>query len=185
MNQVTSRLRCDDSPASIKSVEKSYYRARYYDSSVGRFTSEDLKRFDGGIDFYRYVSNNSPNRSDPFGLSPCWSKLTITSVVSCSAQFVSASGFSCRAGDPAGSVQSLCDQLRKKVQDKGSADLDAVQCPKGECCKNMKSADRIEPVNEQLTISRKGCTVTFKLTGIFVGKGEVGTCSKCDGGGCK
>jgi RHS repeat-associated protein len=162
-----------------------YYRARYYDPSSGRFISEDPERFEGGIDFYRYVSNNSPNRSDPFGLSPCWSKLTITSVISCSAKFVNAKGMSCGMGDPPGAVQSLCDQLRKKIQDKGSADLDPVKCPKGECCQNMKTVDRIEPVNESLTITRKGCTVTFTLTGVFVGKGEVGSCDKCGPGGCK
>jgi RHS repeat-associated protein len=46
-----------------------YYRARYYDPSVGRFISEDPIRFLGGINFQRYVSNNPLNRIDPRGLS--------------------------------------------------------------------------------------------------------------------
>jgi RHS repeat-associated protein len=29
-----------------------YYRARYYDPTVGRFISEDPIKFKGGIDFY-------------------------------------------------------------------------------------------------------------------------------------
>lgn len=47
-----------------------YYRARYYDPSTGRFVSEDPIAFKGGINFYRYVGNNSTNRIDPFGRSP-------------------------------------------------------------------------------------------------------------------
>jgi RHS repeat-associated protein len=45
-----------------------YYRARYYDASAGRFTSEDPLRFDAGINFYRYVKNNAANLTDPLGL---------------------------------------------------------------------------------------------------------------------
>jgi RHS repeat-associated protein len=36
-----------------------YYRARYYDPTLGRFFSEDPITFSGGNNFYRYV-NNSP-----------------------------------------------------------------------------------------------------------------------------
>jgi RHS repeat-associated protein len=46
----------------------SYYRARYYDSTPGRFLSEDPMRFDAGINFYRYVKNNAANLADPYGL---------------------------------------------------------------------------------------------------------------------
>jgi RHS repeat-associated protein len=48
-----------------------YFRARYYDSSVGRFTSEDPIGFDGGVDFYGYVSNNPIYYTDPLGLQQC------------------------------------------------------------------------------------------------------------------
>jgi len=44
-----------------------YYRARYYDASVGRFVSEDPIRFDGGPDFYVYVAENPINYIDPSG----------------------------------------------------------------------------------------------------------------------
>lgn len=47
-----------------------YYRARYYDPSVGHFLSEDPVKFNGGINFYRYVKNTPINLFDPFGLSP-------------------------------------------------------------------------------------------------------------------
>jgi RHS repeat-associated protein len=50
--------------------QESYYRARYYDSSLGRFVSEDPVHFRGGVDFYRYVRNRSLNLVDPTGQSP-------------------------------------------------------------------------------------------------------------------
>lgn len=47
----------------------SYYRARYYDLSAGRFTSEDPLGFGGGENFYRYVYNSPIGLTDPAGLS--------------------------------------------------------------------------------------------------------------------
>jgi RHS repeat-associated protein len=46
----------------------SYYRARYYDPSTGRFVSEDPSVFEGGTNFYPYVDNNATNYFDPLGL---------------------------------------------------------------------------------------------------------------------
>ena len=45
-----------------------YYRARYYDPTVGRFLSEDPIHFGGGADFYAYVFNSPLSLIDPFGL---------------------------------------------------------------------------------------------------------------------
>jgi RHS repeat-associated protein len=46
-----------------------YYRARYYDPSVGRFLSEDpVRSASGGFEFYAYVGNNPANYRDPRGL---------------------------------------------------------------------------------------------------------------------
>ncbi|MCW5958626.1 MAG: RHS repeat-associated core domain-containing protein [Pyrinomonadaceae bacterium] len=46
-----------------------YYRARFYDAQIGRFTSEDPIGFAGGyVNLFAYVGNNSLNFSDPFGL---------------------------------------------------------------------------------------------------------------------
>ena len=50
--------------------EASYYRARYYDPSVGRFLSEDPITFVGGNNFYGFVNNRPIGLSDPMGLSP-------------------------------------------------------------------------------------------------------------------
>jgi len=44
-----------------------YYRARYYDPSVGKFLSEDPVEFDGGINFYNYVGNDPSGFVDPTG----------------------------------------------------------------------------------------------------------------------
>lgn len=46
-----------------------YNRARYYDSTVGRWTSEDpLHLAAGDTNLYRYVSNQPTNATDPLGL---------------------------------------------------------------------------------------------------------------------
>jgi len=45
-----------------------YYRARYYDPTVGRFLSEDPVQFNGGVNFYAYVLNNPTRLVDPSGL---------------------------------------------------------------------------------------------------------------------
>ncbi len=48
---------------------QSYYRARYYDSSSGRFISEDPIRFEAGINFYPYVGNEPTGFVDSSGLA--------------------------------------------------------------------------------------------------------------------
>ena len=45
-----------------------FYRARYYDQTVGRFLSEDPIRFESGVNFYAYALNNPSNNTDPSGL---------------------------------------------------------------------------------------------------------------------
>jgi len=47
-----------------------YYRARYYDPSLGRFISEDPINLAGGINLYNYAGGNPVNRADPFGELP-------------------------------------------------------------------------------------------------------------------
>jgi len=47
----------------------SNYRARYYDSSAGRFLSSDPITFGGGTNFYTYVRNQSTKLIDPSGLA--------------------------------------------------------------------------------------------------------------------
>jgi RHS repeat-associated protein len=45
-----------------------YYRARYYDPTIGRFISEDPLGFGAGdVNFYQYTSNNPVNANDPSG----------------------------------------------------------------------------------------------------------------------
>jgi len=47
-----------------------YYRARYYDSSQGRFIIEDFLRFPEGLSRYTYALNSAVNYLDPLGLCP-------------------------------------------------------------------------------------------------------------------
>jgi RHS repeat-associated protein len=45
-----------------------YYRARYYDPTIGRFITADPKGFAAGVNFYAYAGNNPINANDPYGL---------------------------------------------------------------------------------------------------------------------
>jgi RHS repeat-associated protein len=45
-----------------------YYRARYYDSRIARFISEDPLSLHGGLNLYAYVDNDPTSFDDPFGL---------------------------------------------------------------------------------------------------------------------
>ncbi len=45
-----------------------YYRARYYDPKAGRFLQRDSIGFEGGINPYVYVDNNTINDDAPFGI---------------------------------------------------------------------------------------------------------------------
>jgi RHS repeat-associated protein len=49
--------------------DSSYYRARYYDPTAGRFLSEDPTGFMAGMNFYAYVTNNPIGLFDPLGLT--------------------------------------------------------------------------------------------------------------------
>jgi hypothetical protein len=44
-----------------------YYRARYYDSQMGRFVREDPAGWPAGVNFYIYVNNSPLNLVDPTG----------------------------------------------------------------------------------------------------------------------
>jgi len=47
-----------------------YYRARYYDPAVGRFSQRDPIGLSGGLNHYAYVASNPVNAVDPEGLQP-------------------------------------------------------------------------------------------------------------------
>jgi len=51
-----------------------YYRARYYDSNVGRFLSEDPFGLSAGSTAYSFVENSPEDNWDPSGLAPAKKK---------------------------------------------------------------------------------------------------------------
>ena len=54
-----------------RNPQASYYRARYYDPTGGRFLSEDPIGFGGGnVDLYSHVLNSPTNLIDPSGWRP-------------------------------------------------------------------------------------------------------------------
>jgi RHS repeat-associated protein len=88
-----------------------YYRARYYDSSSGRFLSEDPYRISGGINFYRYVGNSVVDLVDPRGLCATRPEIPL-----------------CRSFCKGLQTWELSRRLRKRFQPEGLEDSD-TQCP--------------------------------------------------------
>jgi len=52
-----------------KPAGASYYRARYYDPTQGRFLDEDPLRFGGGKNFYLYAHNEPTSVTDSSGMN--------------------------------------------------------------------------------------------------------------------
>jgi RHS repeat-associated protein len=62
----------------VEEIGVYYYRARFYDSSIGRFLSADPTDFAGGdANLYRYTTNSPVVYSDPFGLDNCLGCATV------------------------------------------------------------------------------------------------------------
>jgi len=62
------RMQADPSSDAVQGIPgRSYYRARYYDPTSGRFISEDRMGLKEGLDLYAYVSNNPVTNADPSG----------------------------------------------------------------------------------------------------------------------
>jgi RHS repeat-associated protein len=89
MQQVTAPHFHGDSFVNFEVAQTSYYRARYYDQTTGRFLSEDPISFKGGIDFYEYVDNEATKSRDPFGLrrDPPPQRPYANTTVACDQQF--------------------------------------------------------------------------------------------------
>lgn len=70
--EITATRMVPESPTiSRESVASSYYRARYYDETSGRFISEDPLGFKSGVNRYSYTGDSPMNLVDPSGLCPC------------------------------------------------------------------------------------------------------------------
>jgi len=64
-------------------------KARFYDSNVGRFISEDPKGFDGGdTNLMSYTSNNPINFSDPLGTDKVTTVLGVASMITGTASLI-------------------------------------------------------------------------------------------------
>jgi RHS repeat-associated protein len=68
MHHSSNQSPSSDNPIFEREPFLSYYRARYYDQSVGRFLGEDPAKFYAGPNFYRYVRNHPTLLKDPTGL---------------------------------------------------------------------------------------------------------------------
>lgn len=67
MQKVTAGYPPTNWSPGFEGTQASYNRARYYDTSAGRFFEEDPIGFNGGQDFYSYVANSPLNFVDPSG----------------------------------------------------------------------------------------------------------------------
>ena len=70
MQYTTPHSTDSDVPKFENTQNHSYYRARYYDQSSGRFLTEDPLSWLAGPNFYRYVDNAPIDLTDEYGLAP-------------------------------------------------------------------------------------------------------------------
>jgi RHS repeat-associated protein len=68
MQQATASTSRHFSHPAFEVTQESYYRARYYDPSTGRFLSEDPLGSSVGVNNYSAMGNNPVKYSDAFGL---------------------------------------------------------------------------------------------------------------------
>jgi RHS repeat-associated protein len=105
-----------------------YYRARYYDTTTGRFLNEDPIGFRGGIDFYAYVKNNPITSSDPTGQA--------------------ASG---------GAGTEACDYYDKRCKAPCVVPKDSYACKAGQCCREFGTGPKQNCVRQCLIDHDRVC----------------------------
>ncbi|MGC1616082.1 MAG: RHS repeat-associated core domain-containing protein [Candidatus Acidiferrum sp.] len=85
-----------------------YYRARYYDPTIGRFVREDPIRFRTGIDFYSYVRNRPTGLRDPKGRVAWGGGAYVSGMAGLLTIGGGAEGSCMIVGDTAGNTGLLC-----------------------------------------------------------------------------
>jgi len=100
-----------------------YFRARYYDGSLGRFVNRDPEEYIDGVN--QYAANFIPNNSDPFGLRP-WKEGRVNPGVGVT--FMIDDGISCECEDcPCPPNKKGTQKVKCKAEPKFSITIDTFK----------------------------------------------------------
>jgi len=164
-----------------------YFRARYYDASLGQFISRDPLNYVDGMNLYRGYF--AVNFVDSFGLNKeCGFCFNIKSakVTSCSALNISTSGCGYLVTNHI-NEKRLCDAIIEMLEGvkKKKPEGIKVECKSGCKCQDEKDLTG-QAVNRAFngividyTKDKPTCKITVDLTvNITVGEGKEGTCKE-------
>jgi len=141
-----------------------YYRARYYDPTIGRFISEDPLRFGGGDSFYVYSEDNPASLVDPFGLQGSTAFNNAWSTLGDLGRWI----FGTRGGQGLNDHwnDGVTDDLRKSpAWDDIVNQLKKKHCVSGRYCGQFEFKQVFRPHNFNLTIQTVGsfcADITFQ-----------------------
>jgi RHS repeat-associated protein len=105
-----------------------FVNARYYSSDLGRFIARDPIGYEGGINLYRYCSDNPANSTDPLGLrDETYEERQVLTYLEELAKDAEKKGMK----NLASNIRKVIEDIKKKIKDSPSEENDPMRLKVG------------------------------------------------------